>query len=210
MIEQYLRSTPVRKLQLGSGPNLLEGWLNTDFEPCTAEVAFLDATKKFPLPSECLDFVFSEHLIEHVSHESALLMLAECFRTLRPGGVIRLATPNLQNFLRLFEANPLPDRVHYVQWAIKRNRLPQYPAAACFVLNNMFRNWGHQFLYDPVTLESTLRRAGFAEVKTCSVGESPHPELHNIESHGRRIGEDSNRFETMVLEAMRQSSSRLR
>jgi predicted SAM-dependent methyltransferase len=202
-IEDYLRNMPVRKVQLGAGPNFLDGWLNTDYEPTVAGLVFLDVTREFPLPSGCLDFNFSEHLIEHVSHQSALFMLNEAFRTLRPGGTIRVATPNLQNFLSLFGTSDSLHAKRYVEWSVEMNQFPQHGTTACFVLNNMLRAWGHQFIYDPATLESTLRKAGFSDIVLCGVGESRHPELRDLESHGLIIGEENNLFETMVLEGTR-------
>ena len=32
-VNEYIAAHPVRKLQIGAGPNSLKGWLNTDIEP---------------------------------------------------------------------------------------------------------------------------------------------------------------------------------
>ena len=71
------------------------------------------------------------------------------------------------------------------------------------MINNFFRSWGHQFIYDFKVLCRTLEEAGFKEVSRCEVGESRDPHLQNLESHGRRIGEDFNRLETMAVEALK-------
>jgi SAM-dependent methyltransferase len=55
----------------------------------------LDASKTFEIPSESFDFVYSEHMIEHVSFEDGRNMLEECNRILRPFGVIRIVTPSI-------------------------------------------------------------------------------------------------------------------
>jgi predicted SAM-dependent methyltransferase len=41
------------------------------------------------------DYIFSEHMIEHVDHDGAVAMLRECYRVLKPGGTICMATPDL-------------------------------------------------------------------------------------------------------------------
>jgi len=73
-VETYLRSHSVRKLQLGTGSNVYEGWLNTDIVDYKREneVVYLDATKPFPLPDAAFDFVFSEHMIEHMTYPDGL------------------------------------------------------------------------------------------------------------------------------------------
>ena len=45
-------------LNLGCGPNILEGWLNTDIEPIDDRVVYLDAGKPFPFEDETFDFIF--------------------------------------------------------------------------------------------------------------------------------------------------------
>jgi hypothetical protein len=69
-IERYLDTHIVKKLQLGTGPNPLPGWLNTDLRPDSylehrETVVFLDAAKPFPFPSATFDYVFSEHRAHH-------------------------------------------------------------------------------------------------------------------------------------------------
>ena len=75
-INHYLASHDVRKLQIGSGKNFLDGWLNSDINP-GRESVFLDATKRFPLPDSSFDYVFCEHLIEHLEYREGVRMLRE-------------------------------------------------------------------------------------------------------------------------------------
>ena len=50
------------------------------------------------------------------------------------------------------------------------------------MLNTAFHAWGHRYLYDFDDLETRLRAAGFAEVKRCTIGDSDHTELANLET----------------------------
>jgi hypothetical protein len=77
------------------------------------------------------------------------------------------------------------------------------------VVNNFFRSYGHLFLYDPPTLQATMEGAGFSDVTRWLPGESNDKNYREIESHGKIIGAARNRFETMVLEAIRPSSSKI-
>jgi len=94
MVSDYLRSSAVPKLQIGAGKNLLPGWLNTDYDPLPG-AAYLDATTRYPFDADTFALVYSEHIIEHVPYSAGASMLRECFRVLKPGGVLRISTPDL-------------------------------------------------------------------------------------------------------------------
>ena len=194
----------MRRLQLGAGTEPLAGWLNTDLEPSGPQVAYLDATRPFPFAPATFDYVFTEHQIEHVELEQAFAMLEECFRVLKPGGTIRVATPSLEAMVALCTAEPDELQRHYLRTVGDM----YYPGLGLYegalLVNNMFRNWGHRFIYDRRTLRAGLERAGFVDVTFHEVGESPDPELRGIERHGNALGDERlNRVETMVAQARR-------
>jgi predicted SAM-dependent methyltransferase len=204
-LKHYLNATCTPKLQIGSGYNILPGWLNTDCERLCAESVFLDATQPFPLPDQTFGYIFSEHMIEHIAYEQGQSMLAECYRVLKQGGVIRIATPNLANFAGLYCQYGTPASQRYVDWAVAFNGFPRRSSARCFIVNNFVNSsgFGHRFVYDIETLKAAVENVGFQEISICTPGESAHKTLQNIERHGTQIGHDNNIFETVVLEAMR-------
>jgi len=203
-IQTYLASHSIRKLHLGAGPRSAQGWLGTDIAPSSDGVVYLNATEPFPIEDDTFDYVFSEHMIEHMSWQAGLAMLEECHRILKPGGTIRVATPDLAVLLGLYgkERNAAAER--YVRWIVDR-AMPGISAyRASFVINNAFRSWGHQFLYDGELLLESMRKAGFTDCRRCAYGESGDHNLRGIESHGRNIGnEEIAIFETMIFEADR-------
>src|SRR5262245_6313463 len=101
VIEKYLAEHKVRKLHVGCGNNILGGWLNSDYCPSDSRVIHVDATKPFPFVENLFDYVFSEHMIEHVSYLGGLSLLAEACRVLKPGGKIRISTPDLAFLVNL-------------------------------------------------------------------------------------------------------------
>jgi SAM-dependent methyltransferase len=209
-IGRYLVAHTVAKLQIGAGPNPLPGWLNTDLHPDIypdrrEEIVFLDATASFPLPDMSLDYIFSEHQIEHIAEEEARAMLRECFRVLRSGGRIRIATPDLAAVVGLYQAPLGPQALHYIDWVMEKiDRKVGAETFRCYVVNQMFNAYRHRFIYDAETLTELLRDVGFVEVTRCRPGKSDDSVLTGLEAHGRAIGdEEVNRFETLVLEALR-------
>ena len=141
--------------------------------------------------------------IEHITYKSGLFMLRECYRVLKAGGRFRIATPNLGNLLGLLTTNNDDLKRRYIKWAVDMD-VPEADAyRASFVINNFFGGFDHLFVYDPATLQSAMEAANFRQITRHSPGETNDDNLRRIESHGERISEEMNRFEAMVLEAIR-------
>lgn len=73
-----------------------------------------------PLPIECekAEFVYSSHTIEHVSDDAVRSMLKEAHRILKPGGGIRLTTPDARLEFEAYRRNDL----HFWYWANQYRR----------------------------------------------------------------------------------------
>lgn len=202
MIKRYMETHQVRKLQIGSGQNVLDDWLNTDLSP-REQIAFLDATKKFPFNNETFDYVYSEHLIEHLEYKDAVRCLQECYHILKPKGKIRISTPDLQFLINLHCDNPSEVQKQYMN-AVAR-AYPYIPNSIfcmrTFVITHFFRGCGHKLIYDFETLKQTLEDCGFVGILRCNVGQSKDPNLSGIESHGKRISSEFNKLESFVVEA---------
>lgn len=199
---EYFATHRVHKLHIGAGDGVLPGWLNTDIEPGCDGVFFLDATQPFPFAEKSFDYVYSEHMIEHVGRREAQFMLHECRRVMKPGGTIRVATPDLEVLAGLYSGGGNGDGQYYIRWVtekLARNPTAYQPG---FVINQAFYNWGHQFLYDQELLSGALSNAGFRDIRRRAMGDSEDEHLRQIETHGKSIADDRVAvFETMVLEA---------
>jgi predicted SAM-dependent methyltransferase len=203
-IRRYLASHAVRKLQIGAGPNRLPGWLNTDIFPHSRETAYMDATRRFPFDDGTFDYVFSEHQLEHVDFVDGSSMLREVFRVMRPGGRLRVVTPDLARLMRLYTDGQGEVGQRYLRWITDRfiPEAPRYEAA--FVINCCMRFSGHRFLYDAQTLTALLADTGFVDVVAREPGESDDPALRAIDTHGQFIqDEELARFESMTFEAVK-------
>ncbi|MDF3056762.1 MAG: hypothetical protein K0R17_977 [Rariglobus sp.] len=200
-IARYLAGSTRPSIHIGCGLNQLEGWLNSDLSPELSSILPLDVTRRFPFPNASFEYIFSEHMIEHVSFVDARRMLAECRRILRPGGIIRIATPDLAKVVGLYVTPAPADVISYLAWSRPRHAIPGPGADRCHVINSLFYGHGHRFIYDEETLAAVLREAGFHSVERRQPGESSRPAMCKLEHHGRVIGDANNRMETLVLEA---------
>jgi predicted SAM-dependent methyltransferase len=201
LVREYARSHPIRKLQIGAGKVDYPGWLNTDIEPGPGE-AYLDATKRFPIPDGSMNYIFGEHVIEHLSYDNGLFMLRECYRVLAPGGKIRLATPNLIKYFQLFQEPKTEELRNYLSRKIEMHRWPQSSRPESMILNLEMRSFGHQYLYEPRTLSDRLTQAGFRQIAEFPPGESDDPLLRGVESRHNNGWRAVNDYESMVLQAV--------
>lgn len=200
---QYLRSADPPRVNVGCGKYPMPGWLNFDLVPRHTGVLHADATRRMPLPDGSVALVRAEHMIEHLPHGAALAFLREVRRVLRPGGRLRLVTPDLARILALMQGTAPGVETDYVAW-VTAGRYPQAPAPAPeYAVNAMFRFYGHQFIWSRALLARTMEEAGFTAARFHEVNESDEPLLAGQETHGRFIGEPFNRLESMVLEATR-------
>jgi predicted SAM-dependent methyltransferase len=165
----------------------------------------LDATTSFEIPSESFDFVYSEHMIEHVSFEGGRNMLEECNRILKPAGVIRIVTPSLGFLSRVISSDRGMLEDHYRNWSVA-TWVPEAPQVTnALFLNNFVRAWGHTFIYDRETLELALRLSGFDPVVSCDLNKSEHPLLCGLANVGK-IPPGFLDLESMVLEGTKARS----
>lgn len=205
-LRRYLRNrNRLLNLQIGCARHIIPDWLNTDIKPVSKNAVYLDASKKFPLPNNTFNCVFSEHTIEHLKYREGEIMIQECFRVLKPGGMIRLSTPDLQKILEIgMSGKKSPAQEKYIRWITDNFINKDHVYLESLVVNNAFRNWGHHFIYDEKTLTKILMDAGFVKIERLPVGKSGNENLVNLESHGKTIGdEEINLYETMVLEGLK-------
>jgi predicted SAM-dependent methyltransferase len=200
-VTEYLSANSVAKIQLGCGGNLLAGWLNTDgqcdgwFHP---ESVKLDAAQAFPLPDSAFDYVYSEHVIEHLTYWQGQNMLQESFRIMKPGARMRISCPDFQFLLDLYQT-PSELMTEYMEQT-KPDWAPY--SSAIFTINNYVRDWGHKFIYDKNTLQACLQAAGFVQVEEFLIRQSHDPVLENLEADWR-MNPGFLQLETMTFEAVK-------
>jgi predicted SAM-dependent methyltransferase len=90
-----------------------------DALPLLPDVLYLDATRRFSFKDAAFDYIFSEHMIEHISYQHSLNMLAECRRVLQPSGKIRISTPDLNFLINLYRDDKSELQQRYIKWSTR-------------------------------------------------------------------------------------------
>lgn len=179
---RYLRLRAGRKLRsakhplwlcLGSGRAPIPNWTNVDYY-FPADVV-LDLRFGLPLPDHSVEYIYSEHLVEHMPLEGALALFNECHRVLRTGGRMRVATPDLADIVRDYRSDWR--RHEWVNWDQYR-----WIDSGTRMVNAAVREWGHQYLWDFEELEQRLQSTGFRRVTRHGVGESEVAAMRGLET----------------------------
>jgi len=87
-------------VNIGCGSTWHPAWMNLDVRPPNGQVQAWDVSKGLPFGNNEVDACYASHLLEHLSRGQARALLQESRRVLRPGGIIRLAVPDLEAITR--------------------------------------------------------------------------------------------------------------
>lgn len=188
-------------LNFGAGPNQLPPpWQNL--------TAQHDIRKPLRFEQSSTSFILAEHVIEHAPFSQGFGFLDECRRILKPGGVLRLAFPDVARFL--FES---PDRWLWSPMAavyadelergpngaLVRNVEPRERSRAAATL--LLVGWNHESCWTRAGAAGVLLSLGYSRVTSVRFRESEHAELAGVDGHHRDVGMALAEMETTVLEA---------
>ncbi len=89
-------------LNIGCGRCYHTDWTNIDLVASGPEVRQHDLRRGLPYADGSFDAVYHSHVLEHLTPEDAAVLLGECRRVLRMGGVVRIAVPDLEGIARAY------------------------------------------------------------------------------------------------------------
>jgi len=124
---KLLSATTDVRINIGSGLSGVTGWYNIDNSPTILlsrlpfgrklfhtpnwpdDVRRRDVKKGLPFKNESVSFIYSSHTFEHFTWAESFKIAEECFRVLRPGGVLRLVVPDLRLIIERYlrDSDPL-------------------------------------------------------------------------------------------------------
>jgi hypothetical protein len=114
-----IQDTSARPVNLGCGGRFRSGWLNLDLGQSSSEVVSWDLRRGLPVEPGTTPFVYSSHMVEHLTPRDAESILRDVFRVLRAGGIVRVVVPDLasltRHYLEAFDKNP--ERGKELEWA---------------------------------------------------------------------------------------------
>ena len=173
-------------LNVGAGTVRLDGWLNTDIRP---GCLYVNLKRRLPIMDNTISYIFGEQFIDYLPRQTALAFIKECFRVLRPNGVLRITNEDLGLFANAYLNNP-----EDVRLLNELNRQDGYKYTSCpiDILNKYFFEDSIVCAYDTQTVQQLFYEAGFQNIINCQYGVSSHIALSGIERH--KVNTIQNKF----------------
>ena len=190
-------------VNFGCGIDAPEGWQNFDNSPTIwlsrlplgrrifrtppwpPNVRRHDVRKGLPFADGTVDCVYCSHVFQLFTRSESVAIARECLRVLKPGGVFRIAVPDLQKMVRDYLADPAPMASHrFIERLLLRHTWQDviHPGAH-----------GSQ-MFDSKSLVAVLQEAGFADPRVREFGNSGIPNILEVELASRKR-------ETLYVEA---------
>ena len=142
------------KIHLGCWHRYIPGFIHVDL--CDFDhIDYKSSVDSLPFLSDnSAELIYASHVFEYFDSAQAPLVLAEWRRVLKTGGTLRLAVPDFQALVRVYEQTGELARVIGPLFGRMKIVTPQG--------NSMLY---HKTVYDESTLSEVLRVGGFAEIR---------------------------------------------
>lgn len=144
--------TDFKKLHLGCGSKHIPGFFhvdildypNVDRQGPVTDLSFIDDNQ--------VELIYAAHLLEHFGRAEFSNVLAEWFRVLEPGGVLRLAVPDFGAVARLYVSGAFESGLeHNFLGLIVGGQRDEYDF--------------HKMIFDEPFLTRALKSTGFTDVR---------------------------------------------
>jgi len=193
IIDSEIKNSVTIKLHIGCGKNHLDGWINCDIRD-DADVYWDLLSDNLPFKADSIDYIFSEHVLEHFRLHDAINILKKLHQILKPDGKIRIVVPSLESLITGYLNDP--------EFLDTNNKLfPEKKLAFnAQLINQTFYNFGHKNMYDKQLLIFAMRSAGFNQNKL-SFLEDGVVKSDMFKNIGRRIYKETSSVHNLNVEA---------
>ena len=79
-------------------------WLNLDYVSTSAAVQHANLLGRLPIADDTADLVYSSYFLENIPRDQVAPFVQECWRILKPSGLLSLVVPDLENLFRTYPA----------------------------------------------------------------------------------------------------------
>ncbi len=153
----------VRRLNWGCGHRGEPGWVNSDLKEGPGIDLSCDIRNGLPVDDDQFDYVVSVHALPMIAYSDLVPALAELRRVLGPGGVLRLALPDLERGIAAYQRG---ERDYFL---VPDDKITSIGGK--FVVHMLWYGWSvSMFTHD--FAEELLFKAGFREVHHCAYRQS--------------------------------------
>jgi hypothetical protein len=149
----------LHRLNWGCGSHVAPGWINSDMKDTPGVDLVADIHRGLPLASGSIDYAVSIHALPELPYPEQVPALRELGRVLKPGGVLRLALPDLAKGIDAYRGG---DMAYF--------KVDEDAAASLggrFILHMLWYGYSRT-LFLPDFAAELLEKAGFTDVNECA------------------------------------------
>ncbi len=137
------------KINIGCGHSYKKGFINVDaFDRSVADMVM--SAHHLEFEDNVADFVECSHVLEHLGAVRSIYAIAEFYRVLKPGGTLRIATPDIETAFESFKERNSDDRKYLMNWIYGLDT----------------EGMSHKYGYPEELLRDLLSEAGFVSIQT--------------------------------------------
>ena len=149
-----------------------------------------DITKKLPIQSETVDYLYASHVLEHLPFKEFRKALKESYRVLKKGGVFRVVVPNFYFFIQ--EYLDSTSKTKSIDFCLNTLLGAEYFEN---IFNRMRGGSKHNIMFDYETLENELKNFKFSLIRKAKYNDSEFEVYKEIEDKDRWIYPENIGFE---------------
>lgn len=132
---------------------------------------------RLDFPEQSLDGFYASHVLEHMAREQCVSLLSRVRRWLRPGGILRVALPDLRRLASAYVAGETDADGFVRGLGLAIDGRGWWSVA--------FGHSYHRWMYDVASFSRLLTGIGFSQVLHCECGRSGVPELARLDLPAR-------------------------
>ena len=118
-----------------------------------------NAVERIPEQDDSVDVLYSSHMMEHIEKQDARLFLNETRRVLKPGGIVRIAVPDIHYHVENYLSHG--DADEFIKGTLLTKDKPRTILQKVKYL--IFGDRHHLWMYDGKSLCQLLSEAGFKD-----------------------------------------------
>jgi len=169
--------------------------------PWSSSIFIHNIRKPLPFPDGSANAIYASHVLEHLYQEDGQNLIAESFRVLQPGGVLRVVVPDLRAIVEEYLGNGTSKSKAADAKSLRpaelfnQRLLMRWPTpASSNLFYRIYAAWqdfhSHKWMYDEDSLATLFSRTGFVEVERRDCFKSRIADIQKVEDPSRiRNGE---------------------
>ncbi|NTW58819.1 MAG: methyltransferase domain-containing protein [Nitrospirae bacterium] len=154
----FIDKKNINKLEIGSSSQKKSGFMSSDISFSTDYP--YDLRLGLPFPDASIDFIYAEHVLEHFEYKDLINLIKDCYRVLKPNGVLSVVVPDAAIYLGAY-CDPVSfDYNKYCSYEFGLT----YRTKIDYVNYIFYMGGHHRYMFDRNNLLAVLSEGGFRQI----------------------------------------------